>query len=699
MNGPRAGAPCWRIGAWTFDPATRHLSRDGRDEALPLKVAEVLGLLVRSAGQVVTRDTLIAEVWAGNQYTGPRGLTNAIWLLRRLFDGDADSDSAIETIAKSGYRLRLAVQPIAAEPPPAPPPAPAAVAAPRRWPLLAAAAGGVLLLAVLALFGLRAQRVPAELTARPEPLTMFDGLEEYPAISNDGRWLAFTWEREEHPSQIYARDLLHPDAPLRQLSLGDRSEVRAVWSPDAARIAFASLTPEGGCTVMIRDVNTYQQNAVAPCFYERLHQVFDWSPDGATMAIARQDPESGAVAIHLHPLQGGAERRLTHPSQGAQDSQLAWSHDGRRVAFVRRNADAGELYVVDLEGRERQLTTDGSGIYGLTWLSGDAELVFSSMRDGNFALWRIPATGGTPRLYSRLEWPFNMTAIPGQPGAIAVSQHKSLEHLEVRSLADGALISDLRSGGRDLFAQWSPALNRLIFVSTRGGRYEPWTSDPAGNEARRLTVPQGSLGLPAWSPLDARYAITLRPSGQAHDQIYIGDAAGDSLRQAVHDEHDYQNVNWEPGGRSLLVGSNRGGGWELWRYDIDSGAFEQLTRAGGEYGQVVGPWLYHSRHGMAGLWRLRPGDAAPQAVVPDLAVDDWGNWRIVGSMLYYVARTPQYDQVRSRDLDSGAERVILSLPGNSIRYYNSFSVTADGRMVLTVLGRRQADIVALRPQA
>jgi len=232
-----------------------------------------------------------------------------------------------------------------------------------------------------------------------------------------------------------------------------------------------------------------------------------------------------------------------------------------------------------------------------------------------------------------------------------------------------------------------------------GGHLLAFDDMHGGNDARRLSIPQGSLGLPAWSPVDTRYAITLRPAGQAHDQIYIGDAASDTLRPALRDEHDYQNAGWEPGGRSLLVGSNRNGAWELWRYQIESGAFEQLTHAGGEYGQAVGPWLYHSRHGMAGLWRLRAGDAAPQPVLPELAADDWGNWRILNQTLYYIARTSQHDQVRARDLGSGEERVILSLPGNSIRYYNSFCVTGDGRMVLTVLGRRQADIVALRPES
>jgi Tol biopolymer transport system component/DNA-binding winged helix-turn-helix (wHTH) protein len=699
----------WRIGAWTFEPSRQRLSRDDRTELLPRKISDVLGHLARNAGQVVTREALIRDVWSDNQFTGPHGLANAIWQLRRVLDEDEAAEGIIETIAKSGYRLKLEAHPLGSVAPSAPQPpldSPSAqepekphTAAPSRrrfWiSAVVAAAGG---LVTLLTYGGFIAGTRSEMTAlRPEPLTMLDGLEEYPAFSRDGRWLAFTWEREERPSQILARDMTHPDAPLRQLSVGSDSEVRPVWSPDAARIALAKVTSSGECTVLIRDISTYQEHAVAPCFYERLHQIFDWSPDGSTLAIARQVGVADSVAIYLHSAQGGPGRQLTLPQQGAQDSQIAWSHDGKTLAFVRRVAEAGELYITDLAGHERRLTSDGAGIYGLTWLPGDTELAFSSMRDGNFAIWRIATAGGAPRLYSRIEWPFNMTAIPNTIGAIAVSQHKSLEHLEIRRLSDGELLNDLRSGGRDLFAQWSADNNRLLFISTRGGRYEPWTSDTDGNNARKLNIPQGSPGLPAWSPSDYRYAIAWRPAGRSHDQIYIGDAAGDNLRQVATDEHDYQNVAWEPGGRSLIASSNRSGTWELWRYQIENGTFEQLTHEGGEYGQLVGTALFHSRHGMPGLWKLRVGEHKPELVMDALAVDDWGNWRIANEALYYIARTAEHDQLRQRDLTNGKESVLLSMPSNSIRPYKSMSLSTDGRVVLTILGRRQAEIVALRP--
>ncbi|MGH6754681.1 MAG: hypothetical protein ACREDP_21205, partial [Bradyrhizobium sp.] len=111
----------------------------------------------------------------------------------------------------------------------------------------------------------------------------------------------------------------------------------------------------------------------------------------------------------------------------------------------------------------------------------------------------------------------------------------------------------------------------------------------------------------------------------------------------------------------------------------------------------VGEWLYHTRPGQPGLWRLRIGSgAAPERVLEDLGQDDWGNWRIGGDTLYYVARTATHDRLMRRPLRGGAETQVLQMPRNAIRIYNSIALTDDGRTLITILGRRQTDIVALR---
>src|SRR5687768_1616846 len=72
------------------------------------------------------------------------------------------------------------------------------------------------------------------------------------------------------------------------------------------------------------------------------------------------DAKKNAVVLNLaddlyvYDFNRGTATRIT--SAPGEEEEATFSPDGKKVAFVRDN----NLYVVDLAGRERQLTTDGS---------------------------------------------------------------------------------------------------------------------------------------------------------------------------------------------------------------------------------------------------------------------------------------------------------------------------------------------------
>ncbi|WP_170200922.1 winged helix-turn-helix domain-containing protein, partial [Ideonella azotifigens] len=102
---PQAHLRQWQIGRFVFDPAARTLCADGASERISGKAARVLQLLAEHAGQVISREQLIAEVWDGNAYTGATALTHTVSQLRRSLRATEPDDAPIETISKSGYRL------------------------------------------------------------------------------------------------------------------------------------------------------------------------------------------------------------------------------------------------------------------------------------------------------------------------------------------------------------------------------------------------------------------------------------------------------------------------------------------------------------------------------------------------------------------------------------------------------------------
>jgi DNA-binding winged helix-turn-helix (wHTH) protein len=82
----------------------RVVSADGRVVQVQPKIMDVLVLLAERPGEVVTREDLLATVWAGTHVT-EHVLARAISELRKVFDDSAQKPRVIETIPKVGYRL------------------------------------------------------------------------------------------------------------------------------------------------------------------------------------------------------------------------------------------------------------------------------------------------------------------------------------------------------------------------------------------------------------------------------------------------------------------------------------------------------------------------------------------------------------------------------------------------------------------
>ena len=126
------------IGEWRFLPREASLARGAERRRLESRAAELLELLCRRKGEVVTQQELVDAIWAGRSVSA-NSIAVVVGDLRRALDDDARDPRYIETIPKRGYRLKA--EPISAGPAPAEPPSP------RRRRLLLAGIGGLLVAA------------------------------------------------------------------------------------------------------------------------------------------------------------------------------------------------------------------------------------------------------------------------------------------------------------------------------------------------------------------------------------------------------------------------------------------------------------------------------------------------------------------------------------------------------------------------
>lgn len=108
----------WRFGEVEFDEARRELRVAGLPVDIEQKPLDVLSLLLRHAGEVVTKDELFDTVWSG-RVTVDNVLATAVGKLRKVLT--AAGEARIATLPRIGYRFDGAVERMAVGAAPASP--------------------------------------------------------------------------------------------------------------------------------------------------------------------------------------------------------------------------------------------------------------------------------------------------------------------------------------------------------------------------------------------------------------------------------------------------------------------------------------------------------------------------------------------------------------------------------------------------
>ena len=96
------------FGEFRFEPATPLLTRNSRSLEIAPKALKILAVLVRNAGQVVSKDDLLSIVWP-NIVVEEGNLAVYISALRKALGENACTAAYIETIPKRGYRFAVPV--------------------------------------------------------------------------------------------------------------------------------------------------------------------------------------------------------------------------------------------------------------------------------------------------------------------------------------------------------------------------------------------------------------------------------------------------------------------------------------------------------------------------------------------------------------------------------------------------------------
>jgi TolB-like protein/DNA-binding winged helix-turn-helix (wHTH) protein len=99
-----------RIGDWCINPAAGQISRDGETARVEVRTMRLLLCLAERAGEVVSIDDLLNQVWSEVVVT-PDSVYQAVASLRRLLGDDPKQPTYIATVPRLGYRMVATVSP------------------------------------------------------------------------------------------------------------------------------------------------------------------------------------------------------------------------------------------------------------------------------------------------------------------------------------------------------------------------------------------------------------------------------------------------------------------------------------------------------------------------------------------------------------------------------------------------------------
>jgi len=511
----------------------------------------------------------------------------------------------------------------------------------RRWLRAVVAATGVALLATVGtLLYLRPHGAARTDAGKWEQLTSFTDSAVYPALSPDGRMLAFLRGPDTFlgPADVYVKML--PSGQPVQLTRDKTLKLSPAFSPDGSRIAYSSVDPwdiwevgalGGEPRVMMKNASSLTWIAGGK------NLLFSEIKSGFHMCLVTSDEGRGHSRDVYVPA---GERSMAHHSH--------LSPDGKWVLVVQMNSFGRlvqcRVVPFDGSGQERLVGPRDATCTTGAW-SPDGKWVYVSANPGGqFHIWRQRFPDGTPE---------QVTSGPTEEEGIAMAGDGRSFITSVGTRDSTIWIHDtkgdkqLTSEGDTFWPTFSADGARLYFLKRNGTSVNPelWDTELANGQSESLLpgygVEVGAIAKNyAVSRDGKRIALAVRDEkGVSH--LWIAPAGRRSAPQQLESQESEDSPFFLPDG-DLIYRANRGGKNYLYtkkqdgtneRKIVDEAILDLLTVS------PDGKWAIAARSNDKDEEHLTPALAYPIGAGTPVVLcrtPCWTGWDASGTHMFFV---------------------------------------------------------------
>jgi len=539
----------------------------------------------------------------------------------------------------------------------------------------------------------RAQSRPA-IYGPVKPLTTYAGNESEPALSPDGKQVAFAWDGPQKDNYDIWVQMVESGAALR-LTTDPRADHAPAWSPDGQRLAFLRedavyLIPALGGVE--RKLRQFPRGSLFQSL--QLPALISWSPDARFLAL--NTAQDGAPSILVVSTESGEYFAVSKPPKGYYlEVSPAFSPDGRTLAWVRARDGYSRTVVLQemnsdgtTRGREREIGSYDRRIEQLAWQPDGRGLILAVRTmgersglfrmtlggelsplgmDSGMLIWPTLSRTGNRLAYQKRQVDTNIYRMDG-PGPSGGPRPYDECHVT----------AVVNSTATDREPALSPDEHRLAFTSDRLGYHEVYVADPDGSNQVALTnMGPTALGSPRWSP-DGK-TITFDRYENGHSSIYTIGAEGGKPHQVSNGEFRDIRPSFSHDGKWIYFSSNRGGHIEVWKAPAGGGAPQPVTQNSGveAFESPDGRLLYYTNS--QGLWSQPVAGGDPKLVLeePVLLL-----YALAGHSIYYAVHNPPGLWVLRTDTGRKFEYVRFPKDDFGLDGGTVFSVSADERTIL-----------------